>query len=351
MKKGFRIITLILSLVVLLTMVSNALTSSAAESFSWKEYDAGYVTFIYDDGRDVAVLGTIAKKYNVPFCFSIVGETVDPENPQRNSVLTTQLLDLQNRGCEILSHTYSHNAFSADSDAATIEEELSKSYNALTAAGFNVNGIIEAGSGGAEKRVDYNLVEASAKKYYKYSDSYGTSPQYKFERTWMNGLGSVKGAVNKAGRSKTWLVLSGHSLSDLSASELEELINYITVEKGMKIVTVKYMYETFGNYPTAQDFGPTYYTVDYADTSGNIIESKVCKKGDNLPTPPEGYAFAEIGGTVENNTVIKAAENSNQAAQTENPTKQDSPLKWIIPVAAAVLLVIAVVVIILIKKK
>ncbi len=324
-----------------------SVSSSAAESFSWKELDNGYVTFIYDDGNDIASLSTIAKKYNIPFCFSIIGKTVDPDNNQRNLVLTKQLLELQNRGCEILSHTYSHNAFSEESDVQTIEQELSLSYTALTKAGFVVNGIIEAGSGGGENKVDYNLVEAASQKYYKYSDSYGTSPQYKFERTWMSKLGTVKGAVNKAQRNKSWLVLSAHSLKDLSASELENLIEYITKEKGMQIVTVKYMYENFGQYPTAQDFGPTYYTVDFLSSEGEILKSEVVKAGDEVPTGPEGYSFESVKGTVQRNMSIKQVEGNSNSVDGQS----GSLVGLWISIGAVALIIIAVTVIIILKKK
>lgn len=295
----------------------------AAESFTWSKFDSGYVTIVFDDGRDcTATLARIFTEKNIPLSCAITGKSVV------NSVAMVSVLkNIQNHGGEILSHTYSHNAFDENSTLEEIEKEFSMSYNALTNAGFVVNGIIEAGAGGSEKSVNYDLVEQAVKKYYKYSDCYGTSLQYNSVRTYMRGqsLSQLKTKVSRAAQRKEWLILFAHDFSEISQSDLEALLDYINETEGVKGVTYKYMYENFGNYPTKQDFGKTYYTVSYTDKKGTVIEEKVVAAGSYVSSKPskipEGTTWSNTEVIVEDNMIISALKGEViSTPSTSNPS-------------------------------
>lgn len=372
MKKLFCLLT---TLLLLLTVVF--VPVEATESFSWKEFDSGYVTIVFDDGRDcTATLARMFNEKNIPLSCAIMGKTV-----VNSSSMVALLKDIQNHGGEILSHTYSHSAFNENTTLEDIEREFSMSYQALTNAGFVVNGIIEAGSGGAEKRVNYDLVEQVVKKYYKYSDCYGTSLQYKSVRTWMHGqsLAQLKAKVSRAANRKEWLILFAHDFNEISQPDLEALLQHINDTEGIKGVTYKYMYENFGNYPEKQDFGKTYYTVSYVDNNGTVIEEKVVAAGGYVSTKPtkipEGTSWKNSEIIVDGNITIKPVKNGDvsstptvnetpstpeQVPDTEQTPDADQtpdnkvkdPVKlWIVVGAAGVAVIVLIVVIIVISTK
>ncbi|MBE6798139.1 MAG: hypothetical protein E7531_07415 [Ruminococcaceae bacterium] len=341
-------------------------TQAATPEFSWKEYDKGYVTIVFDDARDCTVtLANMFKEHNMPLSCAVPGKVV-ANSPSMVSILKS----VQNHGGEILSHTQTHSAFHKDSTLAEIEDEFSKSYDSLTKAGFVVNGIIEAGSGGAEKQVDYNLVEQVVSKYYKYSDCYGTSLQYKSVRTWMHGqsLAQLKAKVSRAANRKEWLILFAHDFGEISQSDLEALLQHIKDTEDMQCVTYKYMYENFGNYSKPQNFGDTFYTVSYADKDGKVFEEKVVKSGSIVSgspdNAPEGTEWSEIAYTVTDNITISPIIDQNEAIDTpSNPDGNASnndddahnpkdPIQlWIVIAIGIVVLLIIVLIIIFAKKK
>ena len=278
----------------------------AADSFTWSKFDSGYVTIVFDDGRDcTATLARIFTEKNIPLSCAITGKSVV------NSVAMVSVLKkIQNHGGEILSHTYSHDAFDENSTLEEIEKEFSMSYNALTNAGFVVNGIIEAGAGGSEKSVNYDLVEQAVKKYYKYSDCYGTSLQYNSVRTYMRGLSlsQLKTKVSRAAQRKEWLILFAHDFSEISQSDLEALLDYINETEGVK-----------------QDFGKTYYTVSYTDKKGTVIEEKVVAAGSYVSSKPskipEGTTWSNTEVIVEDNMIISALKGEViSTPSTSNPS-------------------------------
>ncbi len=350
--KKFFCFTIILVVILLLFCLP---AQATATEFSWKEYDKGYVTIVFDDGRDcTTTLANIFKKHNMPLSCAIPSKKIE-----NNPTLVSILKGIQNRGGEILSHTHTHSAFHKDTTLAEIESEFSKSYDALTKAGFVVNGIIEAGSGGAEKQVDYILVEQIAQKYYKYSDRYGTSLQYKSARTHMGGqsLSQLKAKVSRAAKKKEWLILFAHDFSEVSMSDLEALLKHIGETENMKCVTYKYMYENFGAYSKPQDFGDTYYTVSYADKDGKVFEEKVVKAGTVVSgcpdNAPEGTEWSEITYTVTDNMTITPLAHKSWSNVSQGGDTINNPIQlWIvIAISAAALIILFVIILVFIRKR
>ncbi len=303
-----KILSILCSTIMLLLVMS--INASAQTDFSWKKYDKGYVTIVFDDGRNCTKdLFELFESYNMPLSCAIIGNSV-----LNNNNFVTLLKDIQNHGGEILSHTYTHKAFSENTTLDDIEYQFSESYKSLTNAGFVINGVIEAGSGGGETKVDYNLVDQVARKYYKYSDRYGTSLQYKSQRTYMKGkkIEYLQAILNRAAANNEWSILFAHDFSEISSNDLKKLLQFIDTTDNLECVTYKYMYENFGNYSTPVDFGSTYYTVSFLNADGKVFEERVVAAGETIKAipenPPTNTEWNDETITVNTNIKIKPLE-------------------------------------------
>ena len=267
----------LISVLVALTLVFTFtfFTASATEGFTMKSFDKGYVTFIFDDGKMpfTQEVWELFKEFDMPMSCAIVAKRIE-----KDSEIHQILLDVQKNGGEILSHGYSHTPIidttkpdynyltniygTGISTKEDIEYELGRSWKRLTNLGFNVNGFIEVGCGGAESTADYELVETVARKYYKYSNSAGVSSQYTQSRRFMNWdtFDKLKERIDIAAENHEWLILSAHNFNEISSDRptpddlrLRQLLNYIKNKNGeIEVVTWNYIYNTFGEYTGAK---------------------------------------------------------------------------------------------------
>lgn len=281
-----KIISLVVSVIVMVGVLFAIPSHAATNDFSMKPFDKAYVTFLFDDGRMpfTQECFDVFKKYNMPMCCDIVANRVG------NADL---FLQIQEAGGEIFSHTLTHNALtSKNSNIENIEKELGDSFRILTGMGFNINGVIETGNGGGEKTANYELIETVSRKYYKYSNAYGTSAQYNIDRTWLSGktLDTVKGLINDAINKNKWITLWAHDFSEFSKDDMDKLLYYINSQgKGtIEVVTWNYIYNKFGNYT-----GPQVPTVE-------AIESVCATQGHDLKN-----AVVEKEATCEDGPVMK----------------------------------------------
>lgn len=281
-----KIISLVISVIVMAGAVFAIPSQAATNDFSMKPFDKAYVTFLFDDGRMpfTQECFDVFKKYNMPMCCDIVANRVG------NADL---FLQIQEAGGEIFSHTLTHNALtSKNSNTENIEKELGDSYRILTGMGFNINGVIETGNGGGEKTAKYDLIEPISRKYYKYSNAYGTSDQYNIDRRWLKGetLETAKGLINDAINKNEWITLWAHDFSEFSKDDMDKLLSYIN-SKGkntVEVVTWNYIYENFVDYR-----GPQVPTVE-------AIESVCATQGHDLKN-----AVVEKAATCEDGPVMK----------------------------------------------
>lgn len=217
--------------------------------FRMKEFDKAYITFVFDDGRMpfTKECYDLFLTYEMPICCAVIACKV-----QKDTELFSVLKDVEKTGGEVLSHTFNHNAFDKNSTVSDFEFQLKDSYEHLTKLGFKINGVIEAGSGGAEKEANYEAMEPVTKKYYKYSNAYGVSEQYNKFRTWFmwNTLDSVKSIIDKAIQEKEWIVFSAHSFDEISKEDMIEVLEYIKSksEADIDVVTWNFIYENFGEF-------------------------------------------------------------------------------------------------------
>ncbi len=246
-----KILCLIMAVMVIaVSLFGTLIVKAEPNDFTMKQFDKAYVTFVFDDGRMPfsKQCYEIFKDFNMPACFALIANKVSGDKETADF-----FKKIEAEGFEILSHTYSHDVLHEDNcSRATVEKQIGDSFKALTALGFTVDGIIEAGDGGKEATANYNLIETVSRKYYKYSNAYGVSPQYKKERIWLkdNTLDSIKSRIDKAISEKEWLVISAHDFTEFSKNNMTELLSYID-SKGaskVKVATWNYVYENFGVY-------------------------------------------------------------------------------------------------------
>lgn len=242
-------------LIFVLILPTFACTTTPTEGvFKMKDFDKAYITFVFDDGRMpfTKECFNLFSEYDMPMCCAVAACKVN-----ENTELFSILKDVEKAGGEVLSHTYDHKAFDKNSTVSDFEFQLKNSYEHLTKLGFKINGVIEAGSGGAEKEANYELMEPVTKKYYKYSDAYGVSDQYKKFRTWFmwNDLNSVKSIIDDAIKEKKWVVFSAHSFDEISQDDMRVILDYIKSKSTdeIDVVNWNYIYENFGEFvePTA----------------------------------------------------------------------------------------------------
>jgi peptidoglycan/xylan/chitin deacetylase (PgdA/CDA1 family) len=222
------------------------IVSASEEDYIMKDFDKGYITFVFDDNNSMFTneCYQVFKEYNMPMCCAVIANQVE-----KNPSLITLLKDIENDGGEILSHTYDHTVFVEGTPIETVEYQLKQSFVVLKSLGFNVNGIIETGNGGGEKTADYEMIESVTRKYYKYSNAYGVSSQYNKSRIWFFDITveSMKTIIDKAVAEKQWFVLSAHNFKEMPKEDLIEILNYINAKdkENIEVVNWNYIYENF----------------------------------------------------------------------------------------------------------
>lgn len=296
-------------LIVTLAFSSFGITASAETDFKMKSFDKAYITFVFDDGNMPFTEDCfkLFKSFNMPMCCAVVANRVE-NNPQVISILK----EIEKSGGEILSHTYTHNAFNKNSTEADFIYEFKNSYIHLSALGFNINGVIETGSGGAEKEANYEAMEAVTREYYKYSDYYGVSPQYQNPRTWFvwNTVSSIKSMIDTAIIRKRWIVLAAHNFNEISKNDLTEILSYIQSkpEDKIDVVNWNYIYENFGEYT-----GPAVPTAD------------ALKAVENYKNQLEGNNSSDQNNQSQQSSQVSSTEKYPSSSKEESSSTPSNP--------------------------
>lgn len=281
-----RFFCLLVCLIITFSCVS--VPASAEGDFYWKENDKAYITFIFDDSNMpfTQIVYDMFSSYNMPMCCAVVSSVVS-----KDEEILALLRQIEKSGGEILSHCYNHVPIEAhNSTVKNIEQQFGVSYKTLTKLGFNINGIIETGNGGGEKTANYELMEPIVRKYYKYSNAYGTSAQYKGNngRNWLfdYNASTAKKRVDKAVERKEWLWFSAHDFDDFPEECFKELLQYIDSlgKDKVEVVTYNYMYNNFGVYsgpkiPTQEVLDQIAYEMQFEQgTSSTSSENNTSSK-------------------------------------------------------------------------
>ena len=182
-----------------------------------------------------------------------------------------QVQDLQNNhGCEILSHTVSHNNINAHATNKTWIEELKQSKQTLIEHGLNVRGFAYPNGGfwGTQEGLvdgtsssfwmtglfyDYGITTGSTMNKYPIASNMGIdragigsyAAVGKFDT-----LDNLKARVDECYAQNGWLIFMTHvddvDHTDEDNQMLRDLIDYIKT-KGIDIVTLSEGFEVFGN--------------------------------------------------------------------------------------------------------
>lgn len=317
MKKFFMVL---LSLTLLLS--TTTFTSSAEGDFTMKEFDKAYITFVFDDGNMPFTKECyyLFKAYNTPMCCAVVANKVD-NNPELISILK----EVEKSGGEVLSHTYTHSAFSKNSTVSDFEFQLKNSYVHLAGLGFKINGVIEAGSGGGEAEANYELMETVTRKYYKYSNAYGVSPQYKKKRTWFSyasdKVAFAKAEIDRAIQNKEWIVFAAHSFNEISQEDMSEVLRYIKSKSANEIAVVNwnYIYENFGEYT-----GPQVPTAAALKAVENYKKKLAENSKPTSTTSQNDSSQDTYTPSYSNNNTASASNSKSQNSSSDNAGSQST---------------------------
>lgn len=263
--------------------------TAETNKMTWKPYDKGYMTIVYDDNNDdlSPMFDITTGEYGFPICAAIPTKYID-KNPG-------VLEQIESSGGEILSHTASHSQLNFSSSWETIDNEFKNSYDLLTARGFNVNGIILSGGTNSDTSTAFGrAVEPLTAKYYKYSDLYGVSEQYRKRRDTFKGKTAEenKAIIDRMIRNKEWIVIYAHNLTEFPEDVMRETLSYAQEkqQEGLfDIVTYKHMYKTFGNFENPVDFGKNRYTVTFYGTDNSTLLGTASVLDGEAATAPAGY--------------------------------------------------------------
>lgn len=230
--------------------------------FAWKEFDKGYVTFIFDDlCTDLDSVASLFEQYNYPLVVAAIpshlGVTANALTATRGSFTPGMLMsDVVNQivtnGGEVMVHN-SAPVVTAENqyDYDFMYSYFCNSKQALQAYGYNPRGIIRAGGTGAINRSDE--ITRWLIGNYEYANMGTQFSQYTWDRTTIQqSQANLKTAILNAKQNNTWLRFMCHSYTFgngetfTGESDLIELLEYCQ-EIGIDVVTVGYVFDHYGS--------------------------------------------------------------------------------------------------------
>jgi peptidoglycan/xylan/chitin deacetylase (PgdA/CDA1 family) len=167
-------------------------------------------TFVFDDGNetDYLVAKDIFKMRGEVACSAVVTDRINTEN----YLTASRILELQNDGWEILSHTKSHPNL-RELSGERIEIEMSQSKATLEKLGIKVKNLVYPFN------MNNDLVRNIAGKYYRSARGGRSMPNpYVIERYELksysvkHNVDKMKGYIDKAYSEKKWLIFYHHGI-------------------------------------------------------------------------------------------------------------------------------------------
>ena len=217
--------------------------------FTWKKMDKSYFAITIDDSNEyLAGFYDVAHGKNVPISTSCIHTRLN--NKEKNGNRTIREINnlIVADGGEILAHySGSPNDNTSNEEWLTYTRDVKK---ALTKEGWNIRGIIRADS----TQANSNKGEEMCRQYFDYSDSMGTSNQYKL------GLRKFLIGINTLDEFKTWIdtccqstgfyvicLHGGRSDEPLATNEnIGLIIDYIKSKSNTEFTTYSKMFDKFG---------------------------------------------------------------------------------------------------------
>lgn len=217
--------------------------------FTWKHMNKSYFAITIDDSNEyLAGFYDVAHSKSVPISSACVHTRLN--NKEKNGTRTIREINnfIVADGGEILAHySGSPNDNTSYEDWLTYTRDVKK---ALTEEGWTIRGLIRADS----TQANSNKGEEMCKQYFDYSDSMGTSNQYKL------GLRKFLIGVQTLNDFKSWIdtccqnpgfyvicVHGGRSDEPLATNEnLGLIIDYIKSKSNAEFTTYSKMFDKFG---------------------------------------------------------------------------------------------------------
>ena len=217
--------------------------------FTWKKMDKSYFAITIDDSNEyLAGFYDVAHSKSVPISTACIHTRLD--NKEKNGNRTIREINnlIVADGGEILAHySGSPNDNTSNEEWLTYTRDVKK---ALTKEGWKIRGLIRADS----TQANSNKGEEMCRQYFDYSDSIGTSNQYKL------GLRKFLIGVNTLDEFKTWIntccestgfyvicVHGGRSDEPLATNQnIGLIIDYIKSKANTEFTTYSKMFDKFG---------------------------------------------------------------------------------------------------------
>ncbi|PAD67034.1 hypothetical protein CHH83_20930 [Bacillus sp. 7586-K] len=253
MGASMRKLNIIVLMLFFLTACSNSTTSKVDEKISFS-LDSGLVTFIFDDGHKTFYNNAFSLFKDKGFVGSIAIDTKRWDSRDKNLMTNMQILEMQESGWEVMSHSVSHknNTEGLNSLGWIVKRELKKSKEYLESNGFEVNQYVAPNSSfplDKHKDLLQSYYQAGYTTYVNAKEEpieklVMSSPidVYKLHRANMEGLSidKLKGFIDYVEKNKVWLILYEHQIGGeeryTTTETLSELLDYIGT-KNIEIVT------------------------------------------------------------------------------------------------------------------
>jgi peptidoglycan/xylan/chitin deacetylase (PgdA/CDA1 family) len=194
----------------ILFLISSCSGVTAKNTSSINNKSKPLVTFVFDDGNetDYTVAKNIFSAQGEVACSAVTTNWIN----SKGYLTVPQLMELQNAGWEILSHTESHPNLKTLSESQ-IEAELSKSKSILEKLGFTVKNLVYPynKTNGAVKKI--------AEKYYRSGREGGSMlNQHILDRYELksysikHNLNKMKSYIDNAYSERKWLIFYHHRI-------------------------------------------------------------------------------------------------------------------------------------------
>lgn len=225
--------------------------------FEFKDFDKGYVTFVFDDGRyDWDKITSIFNEYGLKLCLAVPPSELN-NNTNSLGMGIKKIKDICNevisRGGEILCHSMVVITKDNVNDENVMTQQFKTNKQLLEEAGFDIRGIIMAGGSGqllgGTVKESGDIFQKWSSQYYDYSDRYGMTPNYYNPRKALkDGSSAIISHIQSTITNKKWSVYYGHTIdgteTGLDETELRTVLQYC-VDNNVTVVTYGEIYDKF----------------------------------------------------------------------------------------------------------
>ena len=243
-----------------LNTAATLVEQAKANPFTFNDFNEGYVTFVVDDLEcDVDSIASTFEEYGYPVVLAAPPSRLDVKatalasnrgNYTPGMAMRDIMAQVVADGGEIMTHNFSVVTADNQDDYDFMYKYFVTAKKELQNAGFNVRGLIRAG--GVNQISGTEQIEKWLIGNYDYSNM-GTAVNYSQDRVSINRpMADVKASIDDAVNNKTWtkFMVHGYNFGGgttfTNENDLRKILDYCK-NKGVKVVTYAYMFDTYGN--------------------------------------------------------------------------------------------------------